>query len=64
MDEFNDIIITPNQFAIDKDYIKDTITNVAYNKIIIDYYERLSNELAPGKKEYSPFKSHKLIRLE
>lgn len=50
MDEFSDIIITPNQFAIDKDYIKDTITNVAYNKIIIDYYERLSNELAPGKK--------------
>ena len=37
MDEFSDIIITPNQFAIDKDYIKDTITNVVYNKIIIDY---------------------------
>lgn len=50
MHEFEDLIITPNQFEIDKTYIKDTINNVAYNKVIINYYERLANELAPGKK--------------
>lgn len=53
MDEFNDILITPEHFEIDKEYIKNTIDNVAYNKIIIEYYKRLSDELAPGKKNKS-----------
>lgn len=50
MDEFNDILITPEHFKVDKEHIKNTIDNVAYNKIIIEYYKRLSDELAPGKK--------------
>ncbi|MDD2519255.1 MAG: protein rep [Bacilli bacterium] len=44
LDDFKDIIVTPNDFIIDKKYIIKTDTNNIYNKIIIDYYKTLKGE--------------------
>lgn len=44
LDNFKDIIITPDMFKMDKDYLLKVHNNNQYNKIIIDYYKKYQNE--------------------
>lgn len=41
---FGDILITPNDFEVSKDYLLKVHNNNNYNKVIVDYYQRLSEE--------------------
>lgn len=44
LDNFKDIIITPDMFKMDKDYLLKVHNNNQYNKVIVDYYKRYQNE--------------------
>lgn len=41
---FDDILITPSDFEVSKDYLLKVHNNNNYNKVIVDYYQRLNEE--------------------
>lgn len=44
LDSFKDIIITPDKFKIENDYLLKIHNNNQYNKVIIDYYKKYQYE--------------------
>ena len=44
LDSFKDIIITPDKFKIENNYLLKVHNNNQYNKVIIDYYKKYQNE--------------------
>ena len=56
-DVFKDIIITPDNFKIDKDYLLKVHNNNQYNNVIINYYTRY-------EKEGNNISNNKIHRME
>lgn len=52
-DDFKDIILTIDNFKIDKNFILDSYNNYLYNKIIVDYYKKFLEEGSEQFKKYS-----------
>lgn len=55
---FNDILVTPENFEVSKDYLLKIHNNNCYNNVIVDYYKRLQEETR--SKDYSRISNHKL----
>lgn len=58
---FSDIIITPENFEVTKDYLLKVHNNNNYNNVIIDYYKRYNEETKSNN--YSRISSYKINRI-
>lgn len=53
MKDFEKILLSTEDFKIDKDYILDVHNNNFYNKIIIEYYKKLKNEFVHNELNFT-----------